>query len=226
MDSRILKRAGKAVMRSYKLRMPAQMDLPIRVRPWFVGFTFALMLLLSLLGFTELAHDIMNDKLEHFLGIGTATALFYLIFDVEEDARRIWIWRHSAMIATFIMCFLLGGIVSEIVQSFFPNKTFQVGDILANLLGSTVGLYAAYMIERHHRHRREIARLYQPLGQGEPSPTSSEENLPLHAQPSKFNTKPGGSTRVGNVWDSRSREELFGIGDEDASDDEDRNRAS
>ncbi|KAG8687208.1 hypothetical protein FRC09_013631, partial [Ceratobasidium sp. 395] len=83
----------------------------------------------------------------------------------------------------------------------------------------------AYMIERHHRHRREIARLYQPLGQGEPSPTSSEENLslPLHAQPSKPNTKPSGSTRVADVWDSRSREELFGIG-EDASDDEDKNR--
>jgi hypothetical protein len=42
------------------------------------------MLLLSLLGFTDFAHDIMNDKLEHFLGIGTATAFFYLIFEVEE----------------------------------------------------------------------------------------------------------------------------------------------
>ncbi|KAG9102541.1 hypothetical protein FRC06_001815 [Ceratobasidium sp. 370] len=131
------------------------------------------------------------------------------------------------MIATFLTCFLLGGIVSEIIQSFFPSKTFQVGDILANLLGSTVGLYAAYMIERHHRHRREIARLYQPLGQGEPSPSSSEENLslPLRAQPSKSNTKPSGSTRLANVWDSRSREELFGIGEEDdASDNEDRER--
>ncbi|KAG9102226.1 hypothetical protein FS749_011655 [Ceratobasidium sp. UAMH 11750] len=226
MDSGIFKRAGKSIMRSYKLRMPGHLDLPIRVRPWFVGFTFALMLLLSLLGFTSFAHGIMNDKLEHFLGIGTATALFYLMFDVEEDARRIWIWRHFPMISTFLTCFLLGGVISEIVQSLFPNKTFQVGDILANLLGSTVGLYAAYMIERHHRHRREIARLYQPLGQGEPSPSSSEENLslPLHTQPSKSNTKPGGSTRLANVWDSRSREELFGIGEEDDPSDDERNQ--
>ncbi|KAG8679129.1 hypothetical protein FRC08_017202 [Ceratobasidium sp. 394] len=168
----------------------------------------------------------MNDKLEHFLGIGTATALFYLMFDVEEDARRIWIWRHFPMISTFLTCFLFGGVISEIFQSLFPNKTFQVGDILANLLGSTVGLYVAYMIERHHRHRREIARLYQPLGQGEPSPSSSEENLslPLHTQPSKFNTKSGGSTRLANVWDSRSREELFEIGEEDDPSDDERNQ--
>lgn len=46
--------------------------------------TIVFMVLLSLLGFTEFAHGIMNDKLEHFLGLGTATALFYLIFDVEE----------------------------------------------------------------------------------------------------------------------------------------------
>ena len=51
---------------------------------WFVAFTFIVMLLLSLLGFTDLAHGKMNDKLEHFLGLGIATALFYLIFDVEE----------------------------------------------------------------------------------------------------------------------------------------------
>ncbi|CAE6366036.1 unnamed protein product [Rhizoctonia solani] len=210
MESRTLRRTGKVLMRSYKLRMPGNLDLPVRVRLSFVLLTFIIMLLLSLLGFTNLAHEIINDKLEHFLGLGTATALFYLIFEVEEDARRIWIWRHFSIIATLVMCFLFGGIVSEIVQSLFP----------ANLLGSTVGLYIAYMIERHHRHRREIARLYQPLNAGEPSPTSSEEDLslPLHTNPS--NSKPKGSVRVGNVWDHHSREELFGVGDDDMSDNE------
>jgi len=213
-------------MRSYKLRMPGRADLPVRARPWFLGITVVVMVLLSLLGFTEFAHGIMNDKLEHFVGLGTATALFYLIFDVEEDARRIWIWRHFPVIATGIMCFLFGGVISEIVQSFFPNKTFQAGDILANLLGSTVGLYAAYVIERHHRHRREIARLYQPLGPGEPSPASSEDDLslPLHTQPSKTGNKPKSGSRPADVWDSRSREELFGIGEDDTSDTEDASR--
>ncbi|KAJ1304690.1 hypothetical protein OPQ81_005829 [Rhizoctonia solani] len=225
MESRALKRTGKVLMRSYKLRMPGKLDLPVRVRPCFVILTFIIMLLFSLLGFTDFANEIINDKLEHFLGLGTATALFYLIFDVEEDARRIWIWRHFPMIATLVMCFLFGGIVSEIVQSLFPNKTFQAGEIMANLLGSTVGLYASYMIERHHRHRREIARLYQPLNAGEPSPTSSEEDLslPLHTNPSKSNAKPKGSAHVGNVWDHHSREELFGIGEDDMSDNENGN---
>ncbi|CAE6419567.1 unnamed protein product [Rhizoctonia solani] len=237
MESRIFKRTGKVLMRSYKLRMPGKLDLPVRVRPSFIALTFIIMLLLSLLGFTNLAHDIINDKLEHFLGLGTATALFYLIFDVEEDARRIWIWRHFSIIATLIMCFFFGGIVSEIVQSFFPNKTFQAGDIMVGQLTwvnrgiiwqvprlglsdaySPVVTAAAYMFERHHRHRREIARLYQPLNAGEPSPNSSEEDLslPLHTNPSK----PKGSARVGNVWDHNSREELFGIGEDDTSDNE------
>ncbi|KAB5596074.1 VanZ family protein [Ceratobasidium theobromae] len=106
------------------------------------------------------------------------------------------------------------------------SKSFRAGDILANLLGSTVGLYTAYIVERHHRHRREIARLYQPLNAGEPSPTSSEEDLslPLNVNPSKSSAKPKSGSHATNVWDHRSREELFGIGENDGSDGETGNR--
>lgn len=43
-------------------------------------------------------------------------------------------------------------------------KTFQLGDILANLAGSSIGLYAAYHVERQYRANREIEPLYAPLG--------------------------------------------------------------
>lgn len=65
--------------------------------------------------------------------------------------------------------------MSEFVQGMLPYRTFQVGDIMvrvpiplypyvvlntvfykANLLGSSIGLYLAYNMERYYRHRREV----------------------------------------------------------------------
>lgn len=42
-------------------------------------------------------------------------------------------------------------------------KTFQWGDILANLLGSSLFLYIGVLLRRRARRRSEIAELYQPL---------------------------------------------------------------
>ena len=97
------RRAFKALMRSYHFKIP-KYDLPLRIRPvsrpspvpthnpnalflrqWFVVLTFLVMLLLALLGFTNLTHAIpLNDKLLHFFCLGIATGVFYFIFDVEE----------------------------------------------------------------------------------------------------------------------------------------------
>lgn len=35
-------------------------------------------------------------------------------------------------------------------------KEFQIGDVVANLLGSSVGLYISYHLEKYYRHRREV----------------------------------------------------------------------
>ena len=43
-------------------------------------------------------------------------------------------------------------------------KTFQTGDIVANLLGASLFLYLAVLLNRRIRRRQEIALLYQPLG--------------------------------------------------------------
>jgi len=191
------------------------------------------MLMLGMLGFTNFSRSLpFNDKLLHFMCFCLATAVFYFIFDVEEDARRVWFWRHSGLIFTAIVCFFFGGIVSEIVQSMLPYKTFDFGDVTANLLGSGIGLYVAYYIERYYRHRREISRLYRPLNIGYISDSDEEDStqlLPSHYIPT--NSNPGRSKRNGtklnhnnlsDVWDER--EEPFGIGGD--SDDEETGDAS
>jgi len=188
------------------------------------------MLLLATLGFTTFSRSLpLNDKLLHFICFFIATGVFYFIFDVEEDSRRIWFWRHSGLIFTAVVCFFFGGIVSEFVQSMLPSKEFQFGDIVANLLGSTMGLYVAYYLERYYRHRREISRLYRPLHQDYLSDSDEDDStqlLPSHYIPINTNqgrSKPNNAdanklnhNNLSDVWDER--EELFGVGD--ASDDE------
>ncbi|TDL24247.1 hypothetical protein BD410DRAFT_820404 [Rickenella mellea] len=225
---KLLKKASKAIMRSYKLNVP-KYDLPIRLRPWFLLFTAFIMLLLAFLGFTNFANALpLNDKILHLVCLGLATGVFYFIFDVEEEARRIWFWRHSGLILTAVTCMFFGGIVSEFVQSLLPYKEFQIGDVVANLLGSGIGLYVAYYLERYYRHRREISRLYRPISLDPDDPPESDEDedaqmlLPLHhgGQPPSPATgnkaTKDGRVRLGDVWNDS--EELFGIGDSDEED--------
>jgi len=212
-------------MKSYRVRIPKYEHLPIRLRPWFLIFTCIVMITLAILGFTNFSRSLpLNDKALHFLCFGVATGVFYFIFDVEEDARRIWFWRHSALIFTGFVCFFCGGILSEFVQSMLPYKEFQFGDVVANLLGSSIGLFASYHMERYYRKRREIARLYQPLDSGSMSDLEDDEDgplgtqlLPTHHSPAAAPKSAQKSARLTNVWDER--EELFGIGDDE--DDED-----
>jgi len=226
--------------------MPRNMpDLPIRLRPWFVLFTALVMAILALLGFTKVAQEWpLNDKVLHFVCFGAATGVFYFIFDVDEDARRIWFWRYFGVIATGLICFFFGGIMSEIVQGLLPYKTFDFGDVLANLLGSCVGLTVSYYFERYYRRRREIARLYKPINEdveeagytddedalgaaGLPYP-SRYSNVPPTPNPfavtdqTKLVAQGGVRPQVPqppihkNVWDDRM--ELFDVGDDDDDD--------
>lgn len=235
---KFIRRTNKAIMRSHKFRIP-KYDMPIRLRPWFLLFTTLIMILLAFLGFTNVAHSLpLNDKLLHFFCLSVATGVFYFMFDVEEDARRIWFWRNAPLIFTGVTCFLLGGIISEFVQSMLPYKEFQSGDVVANLLGSSLGLYVAYYLERYYRHRREISRLYQPLdtdslASDDEDDMSGTQLLPTHYQPrasrgaSKKDRTPktdAGRIRLSDVWDER--EELFDIGADSEEEPEDIDRAA
>lgn len=55
--------------------------------------------------------------------------------------------------------------IAHSISFFIKYKTFQWGDVVANLMGSGVGLFFSYHAERRYRTRREIERLYEPLDQ-------------------------------------------------------------
>ncbi|KAG7098832.1 hypothetical protein E1B28_000736 [Marasmius oreades] len=240
---RFFSRVARAVMKSYHVRLlNYHHDNPLRIRPWFVLFTTMTMLSLALLGFTNFHEALpLSDKLLRFICFWVATFVFYFIVDVDEHARRVWLWRNSGMILTVFTCLFCGGILSEVVQSLLPFKEFEFGDVAANLLGSTIGLYSAFHLERYYRHRREIARLYRPLDTDEPISETDEDLdaddelvlsgtqlLPLYRTRGATSTEASPAQAVGsskgnkdqtklqNVWDER--EELFGIGDDEEDD--------
>ncbi|KAF8578022.1 hypothetical protein K439DRAFT_1648899 [Ramaria rubella] len=236
-----MRRAMKACMKSHHIRIP-KYNFPIRLRPWFLLFTSLIMVLLAFLGFTNFVQQLpLNDrcaysldssssyfvKILHFLCLGIATGVFYFIWDVDEDARRIWIWRNSGLILTGVVCFFFGGIVSEIVQSMLPYKQFDIWDVIANLSGSALGLWVSYHLERYYRHRREISRLYRPLSAEEDGLLSDSDSelgidnrstrgvplLPTHRPSKSAASKTPNHIRLGDVWDES--EELFEIGEDE-----------
>jgi len=226
------RRAIRSCMKSHRLRLP-KYDFPLRIRPWFLLFTSLIMVVLAFLGFTNFVRRLpLNDKILHFICLAFATGVFYFIWDVDEDARRIWIWRNAGAILTGVICFFFGGIVSEIVQSMLPYKVFEMGDIIANLLGSSLGLWVSYHLERYYRHRREISRLYQPVSAEEEEELFSDSDaedtyqtsgparglplLPTHHPIKPSGQKSQNQMRMANVWDES--EELFGIGDDEMDD--------
>ncbi|SPO25765.1 uncharacterized protein UTRI_03130 [Ustilago trichophora] len=159
------------LLRSVRLSLGTQSSsstaplLPLRIRPAFVILNILDLILLGILGFHPRGQTWIriNDKILHFVCFFLATAMFYMIWDVDEPARASYLWRNASLILTGITCFLVGGIGSEIVQSLLPYKQFQIGDIVANLLGSSLGLFFSYHLEKRYRARRELERLYAPL---------------------------------------------------------------
>ncbi|KAL7006055.1 hypothetical protein EMMF5_004393 [Cystobasidiomycetes sp. EMM_F5] len=104
-----------------------------------------------------------SDKLLHFVTFSIATHIFYWIWIVKDETlRRIWHWRHLPRILTLAICFS-AAVLSEFIQAILPYKSFQFFDIVANLLGATLGLYTAEQIDNQIRRRRELSRLYLPL---------------------------------------------------------------
>lgn len=133
-----------------------------------------------------------SDKVLHFVCFAAATALFYACWVVDEHARRVWVWRHFKEGATVLVCMLstspsslpplstvpspprltpsltrtqkVGGIGSEFLQSLLPYKSFQPGDIVANLLGSALALSVSHHCAREARRTAELRTLYSALG--------------------------------------------------------------
>lgn len=109
--------------------------------------------LAAYLGFANISFR--NDKLLHFSVFFLLTALFYWLFDTQST-RAI---RNM----TFVCCTLAGGIGSEFVQALLPYRSFDVMDIIANIVGSLLALllsmvYHKRIVEMRRRERYEELR--------------------------------------------------------------------
>jgi len=84
------------------------------------------------------------DKLGHLFFYLVQTILLYWAFEkqglFETKQQRRWI--------SFLLCTALG-IILEIVQfSFYPNRYFEILDIIANIIGSYIGIHLFTMVNR------------------------------------------------------------------------------
>ncbi|KAL7422669.1 hypothetical protein Q5752_001960 [Cryptotrichosporon argae] len=213
------------VLRSYPLK-----DVPLRIRPVMVFLTAAWLVLLGILGLAPLPDMPINDKALHFFGLGLATFLIYFVLEVPEGPhKRIWYFRRAPLLLTLFVAFVCGGILSEFFQSMLPWKTFQPGDILANLTGSLAFLYLAHTLHRRARRRAELSTLYRPLNaasyrdaQGRMHPwdagsggrsrdaLSGEGGIRLDPGARRLETVHGAE---GDVWDDESEGEGEGDGE-------------
>ncbi|GAA6039769.1 hypothetical protein JCM8097_004213 [Rhodosporidiobolus ruineniae] len=235
--------------------------LPLRIRPAFVLYTLLTLILLSLLGFhPTLAQHLappdvpFSDKVLHFVCFLAATVLFFQIWVVEEQARRVWYWAWFNELVSVGVCVLAGGILSELVQSLLPYKTFQPGDVLANLLGSSLGVVLSSRLASRQRRERELRRLYEQLGglsddeeedeeaqvQGEGLLSSARAEREMEegrrgVQRAQSGLSTGGSGSGGaqggrrgsaDPWNAAMGEdEIFGLGGEDDEDEEEHDAA-
>jgi hypothetical protein len=53
----------------------------------------------------------------------TASRYLLNLYHNNRSVRRIWFWRHSALIFTGFTCFFCGGILSEFVQAALPVES-------------------------------------------------------------------------------------------------------
>lgn len=181
--SRLKQVRGIRDLARWSLRSFRLAQLPLRIRPALVLGTFLALLLLSLLGFhptlaSHLAPSAVpwSDKVLHFICFGIATALFYSCWVVEEHARRVTFWRYWNELVSLLGFTLVGGIGSEFVQALLPYKSFQIGDVVANLLGSGLAVVVMHHYSRQARRAAELRTLYVHLDQINPEDDDDDDD--------------------------------------------------
>ncbi|KAL7910900.1 hypothetical protein GGI35DRAFT_445908 [Trichoderma velutinum] len=123
----------------------------MRIRLPFAG---AFLLLLLLAGYAGLSSiqlgAYVNDKVLHFVTFFLLTVVFYWVVDTN---------RRRTLHMTLVVCTLILGVGSEFLQGFLPNgRDFDIYDIVANIVGSLLGLgicawYHKRMLERKRQRK-------------------------------------------------------------------------
>lgn len=123
----------------------------MRIRLPFAGVFFLLCLLAGYAGLSSLQLETyVDDKVLHVFTFLVLTVVFYWILDTN---------RRRTLHLTVVFCTLILGIGSEILQGFLPNgRTFDLYDIVANIVGSLCGVglcswYHQRMLERKRQRR-------------------------------------------------------------------------
>ena len=116
-----------------------------------LGVFLALLLIAAYAGLSKLQlGQYVNDKVLHFFTFFLLTLVFYWIVDTN---------RRRTLNMTLVVCTLILGVGSEFLQSFLPNdREFDLYDIVANVVGSLMGLglcswYHKRMLERRRQRK-------------------------------------------------------------------------
>ncbi len=87
--------------------------------------------------------------------------LTWLPFDPNSSFRHFLLFTSYSTLSTYLFNWdgllasaLLGG-STELVQWFVPWRSFDVGDLLANALGSLLGTYLTFKLARRRNLGRE-----------------------------------------------------------------------
>ncbi|KAK9466205.1 hypothetical protein V1512DRAFT_264106 [Lipomyces arxii] len=135
----------------------------MRIRKTFAVVFLCLLLLSAYLGFAPLS--IPNDKFVHFLIFFCLTTTFYWVVDTT---------RRRLINSTLLVCTLLGGVGSELVQSFVPYRVFDLYDIVANVLGSLLALAISSWYHKGMLERKRAAKYSAIPADGAQLETGSE----------------------------------------------------
>lgn len=116
---------------------------------------FLLLLAAGYAGLSSLQlEEYVNDKVLHVATFFALTVVFYWIIDTN---------RRRALNVTLVVCTAVLGVGSEFLQGFLPNgRTFDVYDIVANVVGSLAGVglcswYHKRMLDRKRQHKSYTA---------------------------------------------------------------------
>lgn len=129
----------------------------------------AFLLLLLVAGYAGLTSiqltQYVNDKVLHFGTFFLLTVVFYWIIDTN---------RRRTLNMTLVVCTLVLGVGSEFLQSFLPNdRTFDLYDIVANVLGSLAALGLCTWYHKRMLERRRQRKHYNAV------PGEDEDDLEL-----------------------------------------------
>ena len=87
------------------------------------------------------------DKLAHAIVYGVLSYLAFRAYALDNQV----IWKHGLWIIILTSAY---GVLIEIIQgTFFPGRFFEVLDIIANIIGSLLGVLIFIFLQRRKKPR-------------------------------------------------------------------------